>query len=1154
VVVINEARDEELLPPPSCGEFDLLRDGLSLMLVRSSLRPTRDLQLENSLRSPFEDGQVEVVAIRCGRLSVIGLYVNPASPPAPFLRLLSLLPRTPCLVLGDLNARASTLGNGATNPRGVHLDNFLDESDWVSLLPPGPTFFRGEDVNSAIDVALASPHIPASATASVDWGVDTEHLPVRTLIPGDNPAAPGPPPTGIDWRAVDSKWRTSFPTILRDWTIQEDEDLDLMALRVTDALTPSDCRRPLGRKHSPALDSPTLRKLRRRRARARALRHHRRAKRLSKEIRQAERSALEERKMSLLRAFPRGGNYWKLFRDLAPGYKPAAPPPRESSHPVNLAKAYALMDAHLAVSNDPSVVDKTLPGLETDHLIAEERHADPLPKASRLEIRAAIFKARPRAAPGSDGITAPVLRRAWGNPDGRKILTLLVNASLERCRFPRCFKSADVLALPKPDGGSRPIALLSLLGKVLERVILGRIRLTWTAPTAQYASPGRRTTTAILKTELLVSQARCRGHEAGVLCADISKAFDRVGHSCLLGRLAEEGLPPALRAWIRSFLQDRRVRFKFRNSTTSYRLQKGGLPQGSPLSPALFTCFLGNPPAGALYADDLSLVLSGSSPRHIANRLTAALLDLRSWSERLGVRFNYSKFQFVTTARLGLRVPFEDAEIVDQPAAKLLGLILTRRAPDDAAPFFRLTEQALRDKDACRPRLNFLRRLARFPLYASTLLQAYKSVVRAKLAYGLLLLGDSDINMLEPVQHEGIRIALGAVRSTPRAALIAESRLPTLRQLRSSLAAATYFALKRDPHEDLFQEWQSSPVGPDPEDTTFGALWDSLPPHLPGFAQIAETRRLSAAEAANLDLLAPALRRISPTLLRGSIFAVSAAAHNRGDLSSSYGVMCHSPYPPFPLITGEGHVWPVPNPQEAEFIAASALCTRILSSPALPEGQHLLLGLPSRHLLDLPRAGEPLEEPALTFYSNLAAVAARFRVTPFFADPLSSHEAVRARLLCLDAAAGPRDIVPISALAFRALARRSLPDLLTPWDVWQYAGRYADFPPPPARWLAQPLPVVGLSFRARTGHERSGTQFNRLRGPGSAPGCPWCASQDGTVLHILRDCLSEEAEEVRLTLSPQTPLDDLATLRVLFYQPEFLSRAAELLGSLAYKW
>jgi hypothetical protein len=219
-----------------------------------------------------------------------------------------------------------------------------------------------------------------------------------------------------------------------------------------------------------------------------------------------------------------------------------------------------------------------------------------------------------------------------------------------------------------------------------------------------------------------------------------------------------------------------------------------------------------------------------------------------------------------------------------------------------------------------------------------------------------------------------------------------------------------------------------------------------------------------------------------------------------------------------------------------------------------PVGLPVFLSLPSARLASLHLSADSFEEPLLSFLLTLGQLSARCRVYLFHDPSGVTHESLAACRLGSLAAAGTREIVPISTLAFRALARSNIPEPLRPWNVWEYTGRYSQFPPPPPRWLNQPLPLVGLSFRARTGHERSGTQFNRLVGPGSAPGCLFCDSHDGSVLHLLLDCLAEPAEDLRLALSPSSPIDDLPTLRVLLFTPDFLSRAAELLAPLGFKW
>ena len=85
-------------------------------------------------------------------------------------------------------------------------------------------------------------------------------------------------------------------------------------------------------------------------------------------------------------------------------------------------------------------------------------------------------------APGADAISVRLLRTAW--PSIGHAVRVLFEGSLRLNHFPKAFKLAEVILLPKPGRnlstakGWRPIALLSSLGKGLERLIARRMAYT----------------------------------------------------------------------------------------------------------------------------------------------------------------------------------------------------------------------------------------------------------------------------------------------------------------------------------------------------------------------------------------------------------------------------------------------------------------------------------------------------------------------------------------------------------------------------------------------------------------------------------------------------------------------------------------------------
>ena len=65
----------------------------------------------------------------------------------------------------------------------------------------------------------------------------------------------------------------------------------------------------------------------------------------------------------------------------------------------------------------------------------------------------------------------------------------------------------------------------------------------------------------------------------------------------------------------------------------------------------------------------------------------------------------------------------------------------------------------------------------------TTLLKLYRSLVRSKLDYGCIIYGSarkSYIQMLDPIHNQGLRLALGALRTSPVASLYVKADEPSL--------------------------------------------------------------------------------------------------------------------------------------------------------------------------------------------------------------------------------------------------------------------------------------------------------------------------------------------------------------------------------------
>ena len=67
------------------------------------------------------------------------------------------------------------------------------------------------------------------------------------------------------------------------------------------------------------------------------------------------------------------------------------------------------------------------------------------------------------------------------------------------------------------------------------------------------------------------------------------------------------------------------------------------------------------------------------------------------------------------------------------------------------------------------------------------LLRLYRSLIRSKLDYDSIVYGSarkSHLKMLDSVHHQGLRLALGAFRTSPVESLLAEANEPSLESRR----------------------------------------------------------------------------------------------------------------------------------------------------------------------------------------------------------------------------------------------------------------------------------------------------------------------------------------------------------------------------------
>jgi ribonuclease HI len=302
--------------------------------------------------------------------------------------------------------------------------------------------------------------------------------------------------------------------------------------------------------------------------------------------------------------------------------------------------------------------------------------------ASEDEVRDCTIGVANTAA-GKDEVAVATLSLAW--PVISHLITDLFNACITVGYHPLPFKSAVVVMIGKankPDPSRpnawRPIALLSCLGKGLERLIARR--LAYAAinhgvlnPQQFGALPKRAATDLVTCLVHDIEVAWSKGLVASLLTTDIKGAFDSILRNRLTLRLREQGWPIWLIRWVASFQSDRSVTVRLGDTTSDPASLSCGLPQGSPASPILFILYIApllkvlkNPERTFGYADDIGRLVCGPSLEQNVEDLKLDLEQILAWGRENAVDFEVTKTELIHFTR-----PRTQASKEPQPSLRL---------------------------------------------------------------------------------------------------------------------------------------------------------------------------------------------------------------------------------------------------------------------------------------------------------------------------------------------------------------------------------------------------------------------------------------------------------------------------------------------------
>ena len=752
------------------------------------------------------------ISLERGPLRIISCY-NPPQISNNFSDLVALLNSNfSTIIAGDLNAKHPAWGCSSTNSNGRSLLKKSLRHHFSVEIPPSTTHVPGSALHSPeiLDIFITK-NINIHSDPQAISALSSDHSPVILALQASPLASSSGNTNHIDWLHLKFNLETSaFRCSPITSTAGIDTELRSLIEDIDQATSKATTSRPPQAPHTKLPED--ILKLIKQKNKIRKLWQTQRAQQLKTKLNSLQKtihSKLVEFRSRRFNEFiseaeSHPKSVWKVISSIR-NRRACLPPLQHNGQSFSLDEEKAEIFAS-------SLSEQCSPLPSPPELLAFHEQVSltvhqflpinrDFPHTSPSEIKSIIRKLKNKKSPGMDGLRNNTLKIL----PHKHIMAIcnIINAIMRHQYFPPAWKEAIVVCIPKvgkplsAPSSYRPISLLNSLSKVAESVILQRlstiIKNKNLIPDCQHGfRTGHSTCHQLLRVTELIADNMNRRRHTSMLLLDIQQAFDRVWHEGLIYKLIANNIPHYLIGTIKSYLSDRIIRVRVGNTLSSPKAISAGVPQGSKLSPLLFTLFCHDLPiqapiTTALYADDIALIDSTGTICHSTSRLNRFLPLLLRWYSTWKLSINKEKSTAIFISRRNRTPPnivINGTSIPWCSSVKYLGVTIDRKLTWNK--HLRLTRGKM---------IGAFVKLKPFfqnqNLSPGIKVRAFNAIIKSIATYAIPIWGSTPSNRLDKLQGTFMRLLRSSLKIPwfiRNAQVLRETNLLTLRQYASLFA------------------------------------------------------------------------------------------------------------------------------------------------------------------------------------------------------------------------------------------------------------------------------------------------------------------------------------------------------------------------------